>query len=111
MTNSKKWYVVWEGTESGICETWEECYLRTHNHPGARYKAFDSARDAIEAYRRGLDVANDPYAMIRAIVHAEISLTSTPAVWRCVPLAPMPAGLGIEGWMCGRVPNSFALVR
>lgn len=73
MTNSKKWYVVWEGTESGICETWEECYLRTHNHPGARYKAFDSARDAIEAYRRGVDVANDPYAMIRAIVHAETS--------------------------------------
>ena len=69
--SSKKWYVVWEGTESGICETWEECYLRTHDYPNARYKAFDSAREAIEAYRRGLDVASDPYAMIRAIVHAE----------------------------------------
>lgn len=70
---SKKWYVVWVGTEPGICETWEECYIRTKGYPGARYKAFNSSREAIEAYRKGLDAKSDPCAVIRAIAQAETS--------------------------------------
>ncbi len=70
---SRKWYVVWVGTEPGICETWDECRIRTQGYPGARYKAFDSSRDAIEAYRKGLDASTDPGAVIRAIAHAPTS--------------------------------------
>lgn len=70
---SRKWYVVWVGTEPGICETWEECHIRTQGFPGARYKAFGSSREAIEAYRKGLDAASDPSAVIRAIAHAPTS--------------------------------------
>lgn len=73
---SKKWYVVWVGTEPGICETWEECQIRTQGYPGARYKAFDSSREAIEAYRKDLDAHADPRAVIRAIAHAETSRTN-----------------------------------
>ena len=73
---SKKWYVVWVGTEPGICETWEECQIRTQGYPGVRYKAFDSSREAIEAYRKELDAHADPRAVIRAIAHAETSRTN-----------------------------------
>lgn len=115
MTNSKKWYVVWEGTESGICETWEECYLRTHNHPGARYKAFDSAREAIEAYRRGLDVASDPYAMIRAIVHAEtseVNYANFPDIYPgSVVVCAFSAGAGMVGYRGVDVFSSAELFR
>ena len=68
--SKRKWYVVWVGTETGVCETWEECKLRTNGYPGARYKSFESSEEAIEAFRNGFDAQNDPYAMIRAIAHA-----------------------------------------
>ena len=71
--SSRKWYVVWVGTEPGICETWDECLIRTKDYPGARYKAYGSSREAIEAYRKGMDAQSDPYAVIRAIAHAETS--------------------------------------
>ncbi|MDO4512146.1 MAG: ribonuclease H family protein, partial [Bacteroidales bacterium] len=82
---SRKWYVVWVGTEPGVCETWEECYIRTHGFPGARYKAYDSSRDAIEAYRKGLDEANDPRAVIRAIAEAQTPTTNYAAIKEIYP--------------------------
>lgn len=63
--NKPKWYVVWVGTEPGICETWEECKLRTYGYPGSRYKAFKSREEAIMAYRGDPD-----YDLLRAIAHA-----------------------------------------
>ena len=53
-SNKRKWYVVWVGTEPGVCDTWTECQLRTKGYPGARYKSFDNQQDAIEAWRNGL---------------------------------------------------------
>jgi len=49
-----KWYVVWNGTEPGICDSWAECESRVKNFPGARYKAYNSQIEAVEAFR------NDP---------------------------------------------------
>lgn len=65
-SNRHKWYVVWQGTEPGICDSWEECELRVKGYPGARYKAFDTQLEAVEAFR------NDPGEMdiLRAIARA-----------------------------------------
>ncbi|MBO4804324.1 MAG: ribonuclease H family protein [Muribaculaceae bacterium] len=62
----RKWYVVWQGTEPGICDSWAECELRVKGYPGARYKAFDTQEEAVEAFR------NDPGEMeiLRAIARA-----------------------------------------
>ena len=67
----RKWYVVFNGMPSGVCDTWDECRLRTEGYPGARYKAFDSPEEAIEAYRSEVD----PYAedIIRAIANAPVA--------------------------------------
>ena len=54
-TNHGKWYVVWEGTERGIYDSWAECEARVKNVPGARYKSFPTQEDAIEAYRQDPD--------------------------------------------------------
>ena len=61
-----KWYVVWRGTEPGICDSWAECELRVKGYPDARYKAFNSQQEAVEAFR------NDPGEMdiLRAIARA-----------------------------------------
>jgi len=50
----RKWYVVWVGTEPGVCDSWAECEARVKDYPGARYKAYNSQIEAVEAFR------NDP---------------------------------------------------
>ena len=64
--DKRKWYVVWQGTEPGICDSWAECELRVKGYPGARYKAYSSQQEAVEAFR------NDPGEMeiLRAIANA-----------------------------------------
>lgn len=63
MANRRKWYVVWRGTEPGICDTWEECEARVKDYPGARFKSFATQEEAVEAYRAG----EDSGALLRAI--------------------------------------------
>lgn len=64
--DKRKWYVVWRGTEPGICDSWAECESRVKGYPDARYKAFKSQQEAVEAFR------NDPEEMniLRAIARA-----------------------------------------
>ena len=67
MSNDRrKWYVVWRGTEPGICDSWAECELRVKGFPGARYKAYDSQQEAVEAFRNDVEEME----ILRAIVRA-----------------------------------------
>lgn len=50
MTKKKKYYVVWEGKEPGIYESWREAQAQIKNWPGARYKAFPSRAEAEAAF-------------------------------------------------------------
>lgn len=56
----KKYYTVWVGEEPGVYDSWAECQLQVNGFPGARYKAFDTMEEAVEAYRgdprRELDI-------------------------------------------------------
>ena len=51
MAKSKKYYVVWEGNEPGIYDSWASCQLQIKGYPNARYKSFKSKDEAIAAYR------------------------------------------------------------
>ncbi len=62
-SNRNKWYVVWVGTEPGVCDSWAECEARVKGFPGARYKAYDNQEDAVLAFRNG----EDEMALLRAI--------------------------------------------
>jgi ribonuclease HI len=46
----KKYYVVWQGAEPGIYDSWEECKKQTDGFPAAQYKAFADENEAREAF-------------------------------------------------------------
>ncbi|MCB0704968.1 MAG: ribonuclease H family protein [Saprospiraceae bacterium] len=45
-----KYYVVWEGNEPGIYNSWTACQLQIKGYPGARYKSFKTRELAEAAY-------------------------------------------------------------
>lgn len=46
----KKYYVVWEGHEPGIYDSWTECQIQIKNYSGARYKSYSSLNEAKQAF-------------------------------------------------------------
>ncbi len=46
----KKYYVVWDGRETGVYDSWESCKEQVAGYPGAVYKSFDSEEQAHEAF-------------------------------------------------------------
>ena len=46
----KKYYVVWEGNNTGIFDSWAECQLQIKGYPNARYKSFKTREEAEAAY-------------------------------------------------------------
>jgi len=50
--SKKKYYVVWEGVETGIFDSWEKCKAVTKNYPKAKYKSFQTLEMAKEAYSK-----------------------------------------------------------
>jgi len=48
MAKKKKYYVVWQGNQPGIYESWTDTQLQIKGYPNAKYKSFPS-REAAEA--------------------------------------------------------------
>lgn len=48
--SSKKFYVVWDGLETGIFDTWEKCKSVIVNYPQAKYKSFKTLEMAKKAF-------------------------------------------------------------
>ena len=44
--NKTKYYVVWEGNNIGIFNSWDECKLQIKNYKGAKYKSFKTLKEA-----------------------------------------------------------------
>ncbi len=65
-SNKRKWYVVWQGREPGVCDSWEECEARISGFPGAKYKGYPSQTAAINAFRAG----DNDMGVLRAIATA-----------------------------------------
>jgi ribonuclease HI len=45
-----KFYVVWEGHETGIFSSWNDCKKQIHNYPSAKYKSFETLEMAQKAH-------------------------------------------------------------
>ncbi|NLZ95244.1 MAG: ribonuclease H [Bacteroidales bacterium] len=50
MAKKKKYYVVWDGRETGVFNSWESCKEQVSGYPGAVYKSFNSEEQAYEAF-------------------------------------------------------------
>ena len=48
--NKKKYYVVWEGKQTGIFKTWNECQKNIKGVAGAKYKSYTSLIEAEKAF-------------------------------------------------------------
>lgn len=48
----KKYYVVWEGNESGIFDSWVKCKDVTKNYPNAKFKSFETLENAKIAFSK-----------------------------------------------------------
>lgn len=70
-----KFYVVWEGRETGIFRSWDQCKELVENFPGAKYKAFPTLEKATEAFRGN---PKDHLAVFRGL--AERSLRPMPEI-------------------------------
>lgn len=55
MAKKSKWYVVWQGHETGVYDSWDECKAQIDGYQGARYKSFDSHNEATRAYEDGAE--------------------------------------------------------
>lgn len=47
---SNKYYVVWDGRETGVFPSWDECKKRVEGYTGARYKGFPTLQEANQAF-------------------------------------------------------------
>lgn len=52
MAKGPKYYVVWEGFQTGIFASWNECRKQIEGFSGAKYKAFETMEAAQAAYRK-----------------------------------------------------------
>lgn len=49
LADKRKFYVVWQGHNTGIFESWDETKAQVDGFPGAQYKSFNSRADAERA--------------------------------------------------------------
>ena len=54
----KKYYVVWNGYDTGIFKSWSECQQQIKGFPGAIYKSYSSLDEATYAWENGLASTN-----------------------------------------------------
>ncbi len=86
-----KFYVVWNGLETGVFTSWKDCERQIKGVQGALYKSFDSAEEAEQAY------ASDPWLyMNRKSGEASAKKQADVPSWRSDTVLPLPAEVEAE---------------
>lgn len=67
-----KFYVVWQGRETGIFTSWEECKPQIEDYKGAQYKSFKTREEAEQAF------AHSYYAAINKEKKTDVKNSPTP---------------------------------
>lgn len=83
-----KYYVVWEGFAPGVYDSWDECQLQVDGYKGAKYKAFDTQEDAVEAFR---GKAEDHIDLLRGISNHYNAARSTSSKSKVTASSTHPA--------------------
>lgn len=60
MSKAKKYYVVWQGNQPGIYDSWENCQREIRGYPDAKFKSFNSLDEARKAYKDPDSVISEP---------------------------------------------------
>ena len=81
MAKKKKFYVVWQGNQPGIYESWTECQLQIKGFPNAKYKSFPSLAEARAAFGGGYESAIDRSVKKPKVVSEE---AKAKIVWKSI---------------------------
>ena len=65
----QKYYVVWDGVNTGVYDSWTECQLQIKGYDGAKFKSFDTNEEAEAALH------SSPYKYIGKNAKAALPLT------------------------------------
>lgn len=68
--SSSKYYVVWNGVETGVFDSWDDVKPLVDGFSGARYKGFPTREAAVEAYRGN---ASDHLDLLKAIAANKVA--------------------------------------
>ena len=71
-----KFYVVWQGRQTGIFTDWETCRKQVQGVTGARYKSFTSRNEAEAAFKSGSAATNNTTAKSKKTAN-----TNSPKTW------------------------------
>lgn len=83
MAKSKKYYVVWEGHETGVFDNWTVCQRQIKNFPAAKYKSFPTKVEAEHAFLGNYyDFINKSTTTKTPIKKAD--LKDLPIVWKSI---------------------------
>ena len=86
-----KYYVVWNGLETGVFTSWEECSRQIKGVQGALYKSFKTMEEAEKAY------ASDPHDYIqkKSPSASKVKNEDVPS-WRTDTVLPLPPEVEAE---------------
>lgn len=62
-----KYYVVWSGLKTGVYDKWEDCKQQVYGQKGAKYKAFETEGEALDAYAKGYEHYLKSVASLKAV--------------------------------------------
>jgi ribonuclease HI len=79
-----KFYVVWKGLIPGVYDTWEACRQQVEGQENAKYKAFLTHEDALEAYEKGykayLKKAASPRSVLGLMKQTDVGKPIFPSI-------------------------------
>lgn len=76
----QKFYVVWQGSETGIFTSWEECKSKVIGQVGAKYKSFKTQAEAQEAFDMGFDAYRAAHPVEKKPETTSTDTTPPPAI-------------------------------
>ena len=85
MAQKQKYYVVWNGQEPGIYNTWTDCQAQTKGYANAKYKSFSTLQEAQTAYEEGA-----PTYIFKASKKKKMVQVANPPSDRTDTVLPLP---------------------
>lgn len=70
MAKKQKYYVVWQGHQPGIYDSWENCQREIKGFPDARFKSFDTIGEARFAFKNPDAITTEPKKIYYYVVWA-----------------------------------------
>ena len=69
MSKQKKYYVVWQGHQPGIYDSWEHCQREIKGYPDAKFKSFVNIDEAKHAFKNPDSVVSEKKPLYYVVWH------------------------------------------